>query len=81
MKKLLKKQIHTTYYYKNNERIEGVHKDISGDVSGIKGYVSGIYGNVSGIKGDVTEISGDVDNCEITKKDREKGIKINDLIQ
>jgi hypothetical protein len=68
--------------------ISGDLSGISGDVSGIRGNLSrirgnlsGIRGNLSGISGDLSGISGDVDDCEITDTEREKGIKIEDLIQ
>jgi len=41
-------------------KIIGMHPDITGDVNGIR---------------------GNIDDCEITKKEREKGIHINDLIK
>ena len=88
MKKALKRIKYETYYYENNKKIIGVHSGISGDVSGISGNVSGIRGNVSeirgdvfGIKGDVSGISGNIDLCEIIEEDRQKGIKIKDLIE
>jgi len=38
------------------------------------------WGDLSGISGDLTGIRGNIDECEITLKDRKKGIKIEDLI-
>lgn len=75
-------------------RVEGVHKNIRGDISGIKGDVSNIRGNVSSIRGDVSSISGnmsgirgdvsgirgDVDLCELTEVDRYRGVSITKLI-
>ena len=88
MKKELTKTENSLYYYQDGKRIEGVHKDIRGDVSGIygnvsdiRGDVSGIRGNVSGIRGNVSGIRGDIDNCEITEEDRKKGIDISELIK
>ena len=87
MKKTLTKTISQTFYYKNGERIEGVHNGINGDVSdiygnvsGISGNVSGIRGNVSGIYGDMSDISGNIDNCELTNEEREVGVNIKDLV-
>jgi hypothetical protein len=94
-KTLIKKSNSELYYYKNKERINGVHSSITGnvtntygnvtniygDVSGIYGDVSGIYGNVTNIYGDVSNISGNVDDCEITPEERQQGININDLIK
>jgi len=66
----------------------GIHFDISGDVSGISGDVSDIWGdvsnisgNVSGISGNVSGISGDLDDCNISKNERDKGIRIDFLIR
>ena len=95
MKKSLTKISSSVYYYKDGERVEGVHKDITGDVSGIRGNVtgitgnvsdiygdvSGIRGNVSGITGDVSGIRGDIDDCDITDEERKNGIDIGDLIK
>ena len=82
MKKALKK-INKELYYSNskNEKIKGIHLGISGDVSGIYGNVLGISGDISGISGDVSGISGDVDDCNITDKERKKGIRIEQLIK
>ena len=66
--------------YGNVSSINGNVRGIYGDVSGIYGDVSGIYGNVSSINGNVSGIYGDVDLCEITEKERNGGICINDLI-
>lgn len=66
MKKQLKRVKSETYYYENDEKIIGIHSNISG--------------NLSGISGDVSGIRGDVDLCEITEEERQKGIKIEDLV-
>jgi hypothetical protein len=68
MKKLLKKTSTTSpiWHWVNNKKVFGPHANISGDVTGISG--------------DVTGISGDLDACEITKDDRDKSVKIDDLI-
>jgi hypothetical protein len=42
--------------------------------------VSRISGDVSGIYGDASGVQGNLDTCEITKKEREAGIYIKDLI-
>jgi len=67
MKKTLTRTPYETYYYEDSERIEGVPKDITGDLSGISGNLSGISGNL--------------DDCDITDEEREKGISINELIK
>ena len=66
MKKALTKIGGTIYYYKNGVRVEGAPDGITGDLSEIRGDLSGIRGNL--------------DECEITDKDREKGITIDELI-
>ena len=67
MKKTLTRTPNKTYYYEDSERIEGVPKDITGDLSGVRGNLSGISGNL--------------DDCDITDEEREKGISINELIK
>ena len=74
MKKALRRVIQELYFYKGDEKILGVHSKITGDIS------SGLRGDISGIRGDVTNIQGNVNLCEITEKERKKGININDLI-
>jgi len=95
MKKTLTKNKYNLYHMKDGVRIEGVHSELCGyvtglrgDVSGLYGNVSGLYGNVSGLRGDVTRLSGDaseiygnLDDCEITDEDRAKGISVSELIE
>jgi hypothetical protein len=74
MKKALKKiAVSGCYYFVNGNQVEGIHKNLSGDVSYLRG-------NVSNLIGDVSNLSGNVDDCEITDEEREKGINILDLI-
>jgi len=40
-----------------------------------------VRGDLSGVRGDLSGVRGDLDACEITKKEREKGINIKDLIK
>ena len=87
MEKKLKKSKYEIYYFRDGERINGAHSDIrgnvsdiSGDVSNISGDVLNIYGDVSGIYGDASDISGYIDSCEITDEEREKGVRIEDLL-
>ncbi len=47
----------------------------------IRGNLTGISGDLTGIRGNLTGISGDLDDCEISTKDRENGINIEDLIE
>ena len=67
MKKALERIKNELYYYKNNEKIIGIP--------------SGLRGNVSGLRGDVSGLRGDVNNCRITKREREKGVNIADLVK
>ena len=82
------------YYYVNGKKIDGVHKNITGDVFGITGDVSGICGDVTGVKGnvsdikgdvtgvrgDVSDIEGDLDDCDLTQEKRNYGVNIEELI-
>ena len=95
MKKSLTRTPNKTYYYEDSERIEGVPKDITGNLSGVRGDLSGVRGDLSGVRGDLSGISGDLtnitgnlsgisgnlDDCDITDEEREKGISINELIK
>ena len=82
------------YHVVEGKRIEGVHLNIrgdvsglrgdvsglSGDVSGLRGDVSGLRGYVSGLRGDVSGLRGDIDDCELSQEDRAKGIDATLLI-
>jgi len=70
-KKLVKDNV-KTWYFVNDEKIDGIPSWISGIVTGIFGNVSGIFGNVSGI-------SGNIDTCKITNEERKNGVNILDL--
>ena len=75
MKKALERIKNELYYYKNNEKIIGIPSGLRGNVSGLTGNVSGLIGDVSGL------LTGDVNNCRITKREREKGVNIADLVK
>ena len=89
MKKALERIKNELYYYKNNEKIIGIPSGLRGNVSGLtgnvsgllRGNVSGLIGDVSGLIGDVSGLRGDVNNCRITKREREKGVNIADLVK
>ena len=90
MKKALERIKNELYYYKNNEKIIGIPSGLRGNVSGLIGDVSGLRGNVSGLRGNVSGLltgdvngllTGDVNNCRITKREREKGVNIADLVK
>ena len=75
MKKLLTKiKQQDIYYYKDNEKIVI-------DRNNKSTYPSGLRGDISELRGDCTDIKGDIDNCELTDKDRERRINIEDLIE
>jgi hypothetical protein len=91
MKKKLTKRIESNFWWFDENGMKHqdgtLPKGITGNVSGIYGNVTGISGDVSGISGKVlnvsgnaTGIQGNLDDCKISKKDREKGVKIEDLI-
>ncbi len=96
MKAVLAKIKVELYYYEKGQRKEGVPSGLSGDVSpflrgdvsglrgdvsGLRGDVSGLSGDVSGLSGDVSGLSGDVDDAGITEDERNKGIRVNDLVK
>jgi len=81
MKKALERIKNELYYYKNNEKIIGIPSGLRGNVSGLRGDVSGLRGDVSGLRGNVSGLRGDVNNCRITKREREKGVNIADLVK
>ena len=81
MKKTLTRTPNKTYYYEDSERIEGVPKDITGDLSGVRGNLSGISGDLTNVTGNLSGVRGDLDDCYITDEEREKGIDINELIK
>ena len=64
--------------------LTGVYGDLTGvhgNLSGVCGDLTGVYGDLSGVYGDLTGVQGNLDKCEITDKDRQPGIDINDLIE
>jgi len=67
MKRLLTKKNKPIYHYKDGVRVDGAPESVSGDLLGITG--------------DLTGVSGNLNNCEITNKERAKGIDIEDLIK
>ena len=77
MKKALKKD---KPYWGDLTGITGDLTGIRGNLSGITGDLTRITGNLSGIRGDLSGITGNIDECELTPEDREKGIRIQDLI-
>ena len=74
MKKALTKNQNKLYYYK-----AGIEKIV--DYKDKKTYPENISGNISKLSGNVTGIKGNLYDCEITDKDRKKGIDIQNLIK
>jgi len=66
MKKCLKKRKFELFYYKDGIRIMGENPLMSGNCTGLSGDCTGLY--------------GDLNNCDLSEKDREKGIKITELV-
>jgi hypothetical protein len=62
-------------------RLSGNCSGLSGDCSRLSGNCSGLYGNCSRLSGNCTELSGNLDYCELTPKERDKGIDIKDLVK
>lgn len=76
MNKPLKRVTKTLFYFdEKGNMIEGVHKDIEGNISGIWGDVSGIRGDVSGIRGDVSGISGDFDLIPMNEREGKPNVE------
>jgi len=80
MKKALILEKRELYYYQNGQKKIVDYQNyktyppyISGNISG------GLSGNISGIRGCVDNIIGNLNDCNITEKEREKGIDIKDL--
>ena len=65
----------------NCSGLSGDCSGLSGDCSGLSGNCSGLSGDCSGLIGNCTGLRGDLDDCEITDKEREKGIIVDDLIK
>lgn len=73
LKKLRKVNMKVWHYDDDGNYVESIHARISGDVSGLRG-------NVSWLRGDVSGIRGNVNDCEISQKERDKGVNIADLL-
>ena|SRR3990167_9352547 len=58
-----------------------ISRELFGNITGIYGHINtGLFGNISGVFGNCSNVQGDIDECEITEKERETLININDLI-
>jgi len=80
MEKKLKRVNQKVYYIKAGIKIIGVPDCISGDLSDIRGDLTGISGDLTDISGDLSGIRGNLTDCNISDKERVKGIRIEDLI-
>src|SRR3990167_6584898 len=58
----------------NNGLFGKISRELFGKIS------SGLFGNITGVFGNCSNVQGDIDECEITEKERETLININDLI-
>lgn len=81
-KNLTKQNTRELYFYKNGVKKIVDYKDKSTYPSELRGDInSELYGNInSGLYGDCDNIKGNLNDCDITDKDREKGIDIQNLI-
>ena len=61
-------------------RVWGDLSGVSGDLSRVSGNVSGVSGNLSGVSGNLTGVRGDLDDAGTTDEERERGIKVEDLL-
>ena len=80
LKKLRKVNMKVWHYDDDGNYVESIHARISGDVSGLSGDVGWLRGDVSGLRGNVSWLRGDVNDCEISQKERDKGVNIADLL-
>jgi hypothetical protein len=95
MKRLLSRPVKTNklYHFKGGDIVYGAHDTlenvgniygnctkISGDASKLIGDVSGLVGYVSGIVGIASGVFGNIDYCDVTFKQRSKGINISLLV-
>lgn len=69
------------YYYENNVKKIIDRKDKITYPKGLSGDISGLSGNISGISGNCEGVKGNLDDCEITDKERKKGIDISELVE
>ncbi len=61
--------------------------DLRGYCFNLRGYCSDLMGDCSGLKGDCTDLGGDcsglvgnLDKCELTQKERQKGVLVTELV-
>ena len=73
MKKTLERINKPLYHYRGDKKTEGVNPNMSG-------YFTKLSGDCSGLSGDCSTLSGDIDECDISLKNREKGIDISELV-
>ena len=88
MKRVLSFVKSELYHTNNGEKKIGDCSMLSGDCTGLRGDCSmlrgdctGLRGDCTGLRGDCTRLSGDLDTAKITKKERERGVAIADLIK
>ena len=88
MKRALRKEAVSVWYFVDGKRIDGKPTNISGnlsnirgDLSGVSGNLSNIWGNLSGVSGDLSGVSGNLSDCDISEEERKAGINVADLIE
>ena len=74
MKRALKKTGNELYYLVDGKRVAGVAPGLSGDCSSLSG-------NCSSLRGNCTGLCGDLDVAGMTDDERNKRIKLEDLIK
>jgi len=68
------------YHYIAGQKIPGPPPSVSGDLTGVHGNLSGVSGDLSGVWGNLTGVQGDLSDCDLSDRDRQKGVDIRDLI-
>ena len=87
-KRALKRSRFSIYHYVDGERVDWSPPGVRGDLTGVSGNLSGVYGDLTdvsgdltGVSGNLTDVSGDLDSCDLTPEMRERGVRVEDLIQ
>ena len=89
MKKALKRNPKSYWYWKDGKQIFDkpnsivgeIPEGVSGNLSDVSGEIpAGVSGNLSGVSGNLSGVSGNLDDCGLTDEEREAGVKIEDLI-
>ena len=73
-KRALKRSRFSIYHYVDGERVDWSPPGVRGDLTDVSGDLTGVSGNL-------TDVSGDLDSCDLTPEMRERGVRVEDLIQ